>query len=92
MPKYRFTRGPCQAAQVLIRGRKVWGVRCGIETVGIAYGGHGDAELWARSLPLLSSLKHLTAIVRMHEGELRASERAKLAAAEALVNELNGGH
>lgn len=31
------------------------------------------------------------AIVRMHEGELRASEKAKLAAAEALIAELNGG-
>lgn len=31
----------------------------------------------------------MNAIVRMHEGELRASERAKLAAAEALIAELN---
>lgn len=88
MPKFRFTKGPCRAAQFQIRGRQVWGVRCRNETVGIAYGGQGDAELWSRSLRLLSELKHLIAIVRLREGDLRASEKASLERAQALVHEL----
>lgn len=51
-----------------------------------------DAPLLRASKELLGHLKHLLAIVRMHEGELRASERAKYEAARALVRELNGEH
>jgi hypothetical protein len=58
--------------------------------VAIVYTTQADAELMAVAPKLLGSLKHLTAIVRMHEGELRASERAKYEAARALVNELEG--
>lgn len=89
MSKFRFTKGPCRAARFPIRGRQVWGVHCHGEIVGVAYNGQGDAELWSRSMHLLGELKHMVAIVRMREGDLRASERAKYEAARALINELN---
>lgn len=55
----------------------------------IVYTTEDDAKLLAASLRMLSELKHLIAIVRMREGDLRASERAALARALALVEELN---
>ena len=51
-----------------------------------------EAELMAHSPRLLACAQNLIAVLRAHYTELNASERAKLAAAEALVNELNGGH
>ena len=62
------------------------------DPLAVVYSSQADAELMARSPKLLGCLKHKIAIVRMHEGELRASEKAKLAAAEALVSELNGSN
>jgi hypothetical protein len=80
-----------KARQAKARGGLVWQVQNGHrDVVAIVYTDRADAELMAAAPKLLGSLKHLTAIVRMHEGELRASERAKLAAAEALIEELNG--
>ena len=61
------------------------------DPIAVVYTNEADARLLAASLNLLGSLKHMIAIVRMHEGELRASEKAKYEAARALVDELNGG-
>ena len=88
----RFTHGPWHAARFVIRGVRTWSVRnTHYDPIAIVYTHEADARLMAASLRLLGSLKHMVAIVRMHEGELRASERAKYEAARALVNELNGG-
>jgi len=56
--------------------------------VAIVYTTEADARLLAASSKLQGCLKHLIAIVRMREGELRASEKAKYEAARALINEL----
>lgn len=87
----RLSRGPWRAALTTIRGHKVWSVRNGHrDPIAIVYTSKDDAELLARSLNLLGSLKHLLAIVRLHEGELRASEKAKYEAARALIHEVEG--
>ena len=85
----RFSRGPWRPGYVSIRGHKVAAVRNSHrDPVAIVYTTEDDAKLLAASLRMLSELKHLIAIVRMREGELRASERAALARARALVEEL----
>lgn len=64
--------------------------------VAVVYGTRADAECMA-SAPRVTAernravaeLKHLIAIVRLREGDLRASERASLERARALVDELN---
>lgn len=87
----RFTKGPWHAARLVIRGIKTWSVRnTHHDPIAIVYTHQQDAELMAASLRLLGSLKHLIAIVRLHEGELRASAKAKLEQARNLVNELEG--
>jgi len=48
-----------------------------------------EAELMAHSPRLLASNADLIGIARAHYSELNASERAALARAEALVDELN---
>lgn len=91
MATLHFSRGPWRAEQISIRGHRVWAVKNSRrDPVAIVYTGESDARLMASSLRQLGSLKHLLAIVRMHEGELRASEKAKYAAAQALVKEIEG--
>lgn len=51
-----------------------------------------EAELMAHSPRLLACAQDLIAVLRAHYSELNASERAKLAAAEALVSEINGSN
>lgn len=89
----RRSPGPWRAAQITIRGHKVWAVRNSHrDPVAVVYTTRADAELMAAAPKLLGSLKHMIAIVRLREGELRASEKAKYEAARALINELNGEH
>lgn len=61
------------------------------DPIAVVYTNEADARLLAASLNLLGSLKHMIAIVRMRK-DLRESEVAKLAAAQLLVAELNGGN
>jgi len=85
----KFTRGPWRAVRNTIRRRPIWEVRnTHRDPVAVVYTGQADAELMARAPRLLGELKHLIPIVRMREGDLRASERAVLARAQALVEEL----
>lgn len=72
-----------------------WEIRNTTGVVGICYGSQADAECMASAPRVtfernraLNELKHLIAIVRMREGDLRASERAALARARALIGEL----
>ena len=84
----RYSRSPWRAVWNL--RRRWWEILNGRrDPVAAAINTKSDACLMAASPRLLGSLKHLIAIVRMHEGDLRASERAKLDAAVALVNELS---
>ena len=86
----KFSKGPWRPGYVSIRGRKVPAVRNSHrDPVAIVYTTEDDARLLAASLRLLGSLKHMVAIVRMHEADLRASERAKLADAQALIAEVS---
>lgn len=89
----KFTKGPWHAGSMRIRKANTWSVRnTRYDPIAVVYTTRADAELMAASPDLLGCLKHMVAIVRLHEGELRASEKAKLAAAEALVSELNGSN
>ena len=72
-----------------------WEIRNTTREIGICYGTREEAECMASAPRVtfernraLNELKHLIAIVRMREGDLRASERAVLARARALVEEL----
>lgn len=88
----RFSKGPWR---VVKSRRKGWSyeIRDGRgEILAVAYDGIAEAQLMASSLKLLGSTKHLLAIVRMHEDELRASARAKYEAARALVDQIEGGN
>jgi len=83
------SRGPWSAHKATL---KTWRyeVRNGRrDPIAVVYGNKADAELMARAPRLLGELKHLIPIVRMRESDLRASERAVLARARALVDELN---
>lgn len=64
-----------------------WEVRNTHGVVAIVYTTQADAELLAAAPKLLGCLKHLIAIVRLAPN-LRASAKAKLADAEALVWEV----
>lgn len=86
----KFTRGPWRAVRNTIRKRPIWEVRnTHRDPIAVVYTGQADTELMAAAPKLLGELKHMVAIVRMREGDLRASERAALARARALINELN---
>lgn len=87
-----FSKGPWR---VVKSRRQGWAyeVRNGHrDPICVVYSSEADARLIAAALNLLSCLKHMIAIVRMHEDELRASAKAKYEAARALINELNGEH
>ena len=88
----RFSKGPWRIVTRITRARRhLTEIRdAHNDTVAMVYT-NGDSRVIVRALDLLGNLKHLLAIVRMREGELRASEKAKYEAARALVNELNGG-
>jgi len=83
----KFSRGPWTVK--FNKRRSWWEIHNGHrDPIAIVYSGHADALLMAAGLRLLGITKHLIAIVRMREGDLRASERAALARARALVEEL----
>lgn len=86
----KFSKAPWRT---LTRGRRhVTEVRdANNDTVCTVYT-NGDSRGIVRVPELLGSLKHMVAIVRLREGELRASEKAKYEAARALINELEGGN
>lgn len=88
----KFSRGPWRAAVRTTRaGQRQIEVRnTSRDPVAIVFTNKYDAQLMAGSLKLLDSLKHLIAIVRMFEPQLRVSAKAKLAQAIALVDELEG--
>jgi hypothetical protein len=89
----KFTKGPWRAGEIRIRKANAWSVRnTHYDPIAVVYTTRADAELMAVAPKLLGSLKHMVAIVRLREGELRASEKAKYEAARALINELNGEH
>jgi hypothetical protein len=66
-----------------------WEVRNTRGVMAVVYGKQDDAELMAAAPRLLTELKHQIAIVQPREGDLRASERALLERARALVSELH---
>lgn len=73
-----------------------WEVRNTRGVIAVVYGTQADAECMASAPRVtaernraVSELKHLIAIVQQREGELRASEKASLERARALVSELN---
>ena len=83
----KFSRGPWTVK--FNKRRRWWEIHNGHrDPIAIVYTHEADAHLLAASLRQLGVIKHLIAIVRMREGELRASERAALARARALVEEL----
>ena len=86
MPNHRIKHWTVRRSRRRVAG--YWEVRNGKGVVAIVYTSEADAREMAAAPKLLGSLKHLLAIVRMHEGELRASEKAKYEAARTLVNEL----
>ena len=87
----KFSKGPWRVVPA-IRGKRETTIRDAHgDTIALVYT-NGDSRAIVKVPELLGSLKHMIAIVRMREGELRASERAKYEAARALVNELNGEH
>lgn len=70
--------------------RRWWEVRNGKrDALAVVYTGRPDACVMAAAPRLLTELKHLIAIVLPREGELRASEKASLERARALVSELH---
>jgi hypothetical protein len=86
----KFSKGPWRVVKTKRQGW-AYEVRNGHrDPICVVYSSEADARLIAAALNLLNTVKHLIAIVRMHEGELRASERAKYEAARALLNELEG--
>lgn len=88
----RFSKGPWTVVKTKRKGW-AWEVRNGHrDPICVVYSSEADARVIAAALTLLSAVKHLIAIVRLFEPELRTSARAKLAQARALVNELNGGN
>jgi hypothetical protein len=85
----KFSKGPWR---VVTTRRKGWAyeVRNGHrDPICVVYSSEADARLIAAALNLLSTVKHLIAIVRLFEPQLRASARAKLDQARALVEELS---
>lgn len=71
-----------------------WEVRNTRGVVAVVYGTKADADCMASAPRVtfelgkaVAELKSLIAIVQRHEGELRASEKASLERARALINE-----
>jgi len=86
----KFSKGPWRVVKTKRQGW-AYEVRNGHrDPICVVYSSEADARLIAAALNLLSMVKHLIAIVRLHEGELRASAKAKYEAARALVDELEG--
>ena len=86
-----FSKGPWTVK--FNKRRNWWEIHNGHrDPIAIVYTGRFDAMLMCAGLRLLGIVKHLIAIVRLRDGDLRASERAALARAQALVSELNGGN
>lgn len=84
----KFSKGPWTVK--FNKHRNWWEIHNGHrDPIAIVYTGRFDATLMCAGLRLLGIVKHLIAIVRMREGELRASERAKYEAAQALISELS---
>ena len=82
--------GTWKAKRNTIRKVELWEVRNGHrDPIAVVYTGRADAELMAAAPRLLTELKHQIAIVQPREGDLRASERASLERARALVHELH---
>lgn len=65
-----------------------WEVRNTTGVVAVVYTSEADAREMANSPKYKGALKRLIAIVRFREPSLRASERAKLADAVALIGEV----
>lgn len=85
----KFSRGPWRVFKTKRKGW-AWEVRNGHrDPICVVYSSEADARLIAAALNLLSAVKHLIAIVRLFEPQLRVSARAKLDQARALVEELN---
>lgn len=83
----RFSKGPYTVK--FNRRRNWWEIRNGHkDPIAVIYTTEADAQLLAASLRLLGSLKHMVAIVKFREADLRASEKAKLADAVALISEV----
>lgn len=88
----RFSRGPWRVVKTRRQGW-AYEVRNGHhDPICVVYSSEADARLIAAALNLLSAIKHLIAILRLFEPQLRASAKAKLDEARALVAELNGGN
>ena len=66
-----------------------WEIRNGRGTLGVWYGDESSAKKAAAAPRMLTELKHVEAILRMREGELRASEKATLARIRALIAEVS---
>jgi len=69
-----------------------WEIVNGRGVIGIWYGDEATVKVATAGPQLLGSLKHLIAILRLFEPQLRASAKAKLDEARALVAELNGSN
>jgi len=84
----KFSKGPWTVK--FNKHRNWWEIHNGHrDPIAIVYTTEDDARLLGTSLRQLGVIKHLIPIVRMREGDLRASERAALARARALVEEIN---
>ena len=88
MPNHRIKHWTVRRSRRRVAG--YWEIRNTRGVVAIVYTTEGDAQEMAGAPKLLGSLKHMIAIVRLREGELRAFEKAKYEAAKTLVNELEG--
>lgn len=74
------------ARKATVRGHTQWQVvNGGREPVAIVYTSGRDAALMADAPKLLSELKHMVAIVRLREGELRVSAKSALDRSRTLI-------
>lgn len=81
----RFSRAPWKLRQSR-RAPALLEIRDGNgDRIAVVYTGIDDGSLMTDSRRILGELKHMVAIARMREGELRASERAALKRARDLI-------